>query len=89
MTTVDKERVTIMREFLLPKLPPGQDASAKSIGKALKNHVGEPVKNHGSETLIPERMAGPARWPKRRLKLFRQCQPIIVPHGMQGMHGLF
>ena len=70
MANVDKERVTIMREFLLPKLPPGQDASAKSIGKALKNHVGEPVKNHGSETLILKEWRDPHGGPKGALSYF-------------------
>jgi hypothetical protein len=41
---VDKERAVILREFLLPKVAPNQDVSAKSVSKAIKHHVGALVK---------------------------------------------
>jgi hypothetical protein len=47
----DKECAATVREFLFPRLQPSQDVSAKSLGKALKCHVGEPLRN-GARTLI-------------------------------------
>jgi hypothetical protein len=47
----DKERAAVLREFLFSKVAPNQDVSAKSAGKALKRHVGEPVRS-GIRTLI-------------------------------------
>jgi hypothetical protein len=44
----------MLREFLCPKLLEGHRASSKMIGKALSNHIGDPVRN-GDETLILRR----------------------------------
>jgi len=40
-----------VREFLFPTAPPGQTVTAKSVGKRLKRHIGEPVRQ-GDRTLI-------------------------------------
>lgn len=45
-----KERTTTLREFLFPNLSAAQTITAKSAGKRLKRHVGDPVK-HGDKTL--------------------------------------
>ncbi len=47
----DQECSDVLRAFLFPKLQPNQDVSAISVGKVLKNHMGEPVRN-GIQTLI-------------------------------------
>jgi hypothetical protein len=39
-----------LREFLYPNAPPTHAATAKSVGKQLKKHVGNPVR-HGERTL--------------------------------------
>jgi hypothetical protein len=51
--STDPSNLTI-REFLCPTLPEGYRVSPKKIGKALSNHIGEPVRN-GAETLILRR----------------------------------
>jgi hypothetical protein len=65
----DKERAIVLREFLFPKLPPNQDASAKSVGKAAKRHVGEPVKA-GDRTLILKEWRDPSAGPKGALSYY-------------------
>jgi hypothetical protein len=47
-----------LREFLFPGSPPSHIATAKSIGKRLKAHIGEPVKC-GDRTLILRSWGGP------------------------------
>jgi hypothetical protein len=68
---VDKERAAVLREFLFVKMPPNQDVSAKSVGKALKSHIGEPVKA-GNQTLILKRWSDPNTGPKGALRYYVQ-----------------
>jgi hypothetical protein len=60
----DKERAAVVREFLFPKLPASQDVSAKSVGKTLKRHVGEPVRSGDDRTLILKEWRDPGDGPK-------------------------
>jgi hypothetical protein len=50
-TEVEKQQAQTIREFLFPNLPPSHVATAKSIGKRLNRHIGEPVRR-GDKTLI-------------------------------------
>jgi hypothetical protein len=50
-TDDDRERAGVLRDFFFPKTPQNQDVSPKGVAKALKRHIGEPVKK-GEETLI-------------------------------------
>ena len=45
------ERAATIRDFLCPDAHPTQGISAKTLGKALKKHVGEPVKR-GNQTFV-------------------------------------
>jgi hypothetical protein len=65
----DLERVACLREFLFPQTPPNQVVSAKSLGKALKRHSGEPVKA-GDGTLVLKEWRDPAGGPKGTLSYF-------------------
>jgi hypothetical protein len=47
----EKERAATLREFLFPTAPQGQTITAKSAGKRLKRHYGEPVQAN-NRTLI-------------------------------------
>ena len=47
----DRELGTTLREFLYPTLPPGQSVSAKSVGRMLSKHLGNPVRI-GKQTLV-------------------------------------
>jgi hypothetical protein len=67
----DRERVATLREFLFPKMPPNQDLSAKSVGRAIKRHVGEPVKA-GDRTLILKEWRDPHGGPKGALSYYVQ-----------------
>lgn len=53
-----RERAATLREFLFPTLPPNQTVTAKSVGKRLKRHVGEPVKR-GEQTLCLKEWRNP------------------------------
>jgi hypothetical protein len=50
-------------------VPPNQDVSAKSVGKAVKRHVGEPVKS-GDRTLILKEWRDPHAGPKGALSYY-------------------
>jgi hypothetical protein len=39
----ERERSTIVREFLFPSVPNGHSVTPKAVGKRLNKHVGEPV----------------------------------------------
>jgi hypothetical protein len=47
----ERQRGTVLREFLFPTAAPNQIVTAKSVGKRLKRHVGEPVQR-GHDTLL-------------------------------------
>jgi hypothetical protein len=47
----ERERAAVLRDFFFPKTPQNQDVSPKAVAKALKRHIGEPVKKD-RETLI-------------------------------------
>jgi hypothetical protein len=47
----EKECGVVLREFLFAKTPQTQNVSPKAVAKAIRRHVGEPVKK-GDETLI-------------------------------------
>ena len=47
----ERQRNATVREFLFPTTPPGHTVTAKSVGKRLRRHVGEPV-TQGGRTLI-------------------------------------
>jgi len=68
----DKECASTVREFLFPKTPSNQDVSAKSVGKALKRHVGEPVKA-GGRTLILKEWRDPRNGPNGALSYLVQA----------------
>ncbi len=70
----DKERAAVLREFLFPKLPANQDVSAKSVGRMIKNHIGEPVKA-AKDTLILKEWRDPRGGAKGPLSYYVQSTP--------------
>ena len=58
--SIDKERGAALRQFLFPDLENkfDQAVTAKSVGKRLKKHVGEPV-NAGTKTLCLKKQPDP------------------------------
>lgn len=48
---IEVERCAVLREFLFPNALPNHVFSSKGVGKALRRHVGEPVRS-GDNTLI-------------------------------------
>jgi hypothetical protein len=67
----DKERAATVREFLFPKEPPGQTVTAKAVGKRLKPHIGEPVRQ-GDRTLILKEWRDPKGGPNAALSYYVQ-----------------
>jgi hypothetical protein len=65
----DKQCASVLREFLFPRLPEGQDVTAISLGKALKRHIGEPVTT-GDRTLILKDWRDPHDGTKGALSYF-------------------
>ena len=64
-----RERAATLREFLFPTLPPNQTVTAKSVGKRLKRHVGEPVKR-GDNTLCLKEWREPNGGPNGPLSFY-------------------
>jgi len=58
-----------IRDFLYPDTPHSQTVGAKSLGKALKKHVGEPVR-HGTRTLILKEYKDPRGGPNGTLSYY-------------------
>ena len=69
----ERERNVTVREFLFPTTPPGQVVTAKAVGKRLKRHIGEPVRQ-GDRTLILKEWRDPKGWPKCCALLLRPNQ---------------
>ncbi len=67
----DKERAATVREFLFPKEPPGQTVTAKAVGKRLKPHISEPVRQ-GDRTLILKEWRDPKGGPNAALSYYVQ-----------------
>lgn len=65
-----RERVATIREFLFPKIPQNQDVSAKSVGRVVKRHLGEPVKSGDSTLTLKERGRDPHSGPKGPLRYY-------------------
>jgi hypothetical protein len=72
---IDKQLAITLREFLFPSLPLGQSVSVKSVGKRLKQHVGEPVK-HGDQTLILRECRDPSVGPKGPLSYYIETKRV-------------
>ena len=47
----DRELGSTLRDFLFPTIPNGQSVSAKSVGRLLRKHIGNPVRK-GTQTLV-------------------------------------
>ena len=62
----DVERTSVLHEFLFPEGRQGHDVSAKSVGRTLKRHLGEPVRV-GKSTLILRQEREPSAGPKGAL----------------------
>jgi hypothetical protein len=69
----EKERAATLREFLFPTLPQGQTITAKSAGKRLKRHQGEPVKVN-DRTLVLKNWRDPSGGPSGALSFYVQAR---------------
>ena len=69
----EKERAATLREFLFPSLPQGQTITAKSAGKRLKRHYGEPVRV-GDRTLVLKDWRDPHGGPNGAFSFYVQAK---------------
>jgi hypothetical protein len=68
-TQKDRADAATLRDFLSPGDPRSTDVSAKTVGRRLKNHVGEPVKS-GDRTLVLRTLRDRAGGGKAALSFF-------------------
>lgn len=70
-TDVERRRCETLRDFLYPNATHSQIVTAKSVGKRLRHHVGEPVKR-GDDTLVLRACSDPGNSAHGSLTYFIQ-----------------